>query len=255
MRAIWTGSLSFGLINIPVRLFSGAESKQGISFRQLSKKDLSPIQYLRVSRETGEEVPYEDIVKGYEYRKGDYIVLSDEVFEEAEKGKRSTIDIKQFADQDEIDVRLFKKPYYLEPQKGANRSYALLNEALKLSGEVAVATFVLRNREHLATILPAGKLLILNELRFASEVRDVKELKLPDEEPEKQEVDMALALIKQLSRPFDKESYKDSYTTKLQKAIEAKLEGKDFKEGEQPQRPATRDIMASLKASLEMAQS
>lgn len=252
MRAIWTGSLSFGLVNIPVRLYSGAESGSGLDLNMLHKKDLSPIRYVKVCRADGKEVAYEDIVKGYEYQKGDYVVLTDEDFKRANAKKTKTIEITEFTAEDEIDIRYFEKPYYLEPEKGADKPYALLREALGRSNKIAIAKFVLRNREHVAAIKPVGQALVLNQMRFTSEIREPAGLKLPGQAAEGKEIDMALKLIDQLTEPFVPEDFNDEYTEELEKLIEAKAKGKrPAKKGKEPAHTQVKDLMATLKASLE----
>lgn len=255
MRALWTGSISFGLINIPIRLYSGSESRGGIELNMLHKTDLSPIRFARICKKDGKEVAFKDIVKGYEYSEGDYVVISEEDFQKVNPEKTNTIDIQQFVDEDEIDVRYFEKPYYLEPSKGADKPYALLREALKKSGRVALAKFVLRNKEHLAAIKPVGKALVLNQMRFTNEIREPGELKLPDaKQADGKEVSMALKLIDQLTEPFIAEDYHDTYTEELERIIEAKAKGKKpAKPGKEPVRAQSKDLMAALKASLEEA--
>jgi DNA end-binding protein Ku len=253
MRAIWTGSLSFGLINIPVRLYSGAESRGGIDLHMLHKDDLSPIRYAKICRADGQEIPFQDIVKGYEYQEGDYVVLTDEDFKKANARKTKTIDIEEFTDEKELDVRYFEKPYYLEPDKNADKPYALLREALTKSHKIAVARFVLRQREHLAAIKPVGRALILNQLRFPSDLREPRQLDLPDSKTAStKEIDMALKLIDQLTGPFIPEDFKDTYTDELQAMIDEKVKGKPVKaKGEAPAATPAKDLMAILKESLE----
>lgn len=255
MRAIWTGSLSFGLINIPVRMYSASESKSGLSFHQLEKKTLARIRYARISRESGREVPYEDIVKGYEYQDGDYVVLTDEDFAKANRQRQKTIDIKAFTDSSEIDQRYYAKPYYLEPDKGAEPAYALLREALSRAKKVAVAKYVLRNRDHLASIAPIGRAITMFELRFSDEVRGLAGLNLPEASATSSEyIDMALKLIEQLTINFIPEDYRDEYTAELQDIINQKAKGKRPKAKGKPKQPTkSQDIMASLKKSLEAA--
>jgi DNA end-binding protein Ku len=257
MRALWTGSLSFGLINIPVRLYSGSESRGGIDLDMLHKTDHERIRYARICRADGKEVPWEDIVKGYEYAKGDYVILTDDDFKKANVRKSKTIDITEFSDEDEIDVRYFDKPYYLEPDKNAQKPYALLREALKRSKKVAIAKFVLRNREHLALVKPVGAALVLEQMRFANEVRPPSELKLPDKiSATDKEIDMALALIKHLTEPFAPEDFHDTYTEELEDIIAAKAKGKKPpKQGKEPQPTQVKDLMGMLKASLEAEKS
>ncbi len=253
MRAMWTGSLSFGLINIPVRLYSGSEDRGGIDLHMLHKEDLSPIRYAKICRQDGREVPFDEIVKGYEYQAGDYVVLTDDDFSKANARRTKTIEIQEFTDEGQLDVRYFEKPYYLEPDKHADKPYALLREALDRSHKIAIAKFVLRNREHLAAIKPVGRALILNQLRFPSDLREPRQLDLPDAtEASAKEVDMALKLIDQLTGPFVAEDYKDTYTEELQTIIEAKVAGKQPEPGESaPAATPAKDLMAMLKESLE----
>jgi DNA end-binding protein Ku len=253
MRAMWTGSLSFGLINIPVKLYSGAEDRGGIELNMLHKEDLSPIRYAKICRLDGKELAMDDIVKGYEYQTGDYVVLSDDDFAKANSKRTKTIEIQEFTDEEQLDVRYFEKPYYLEPDKNANKPYALLREALSRSHKIAVAKFVLRNREHLAAIKPVGRALILNQLRFPSDLREPRQLDLPDaSEASTKEVDMALKLIDQLTGPFVAEDYKDTYTEELQTIIDAKVAGRQVAPGEAlPAATPAKDLMAMLKESLE----
>jgi DNA end-binding protein Ku len=253
MRAIWSGSLSFGLVNIPVKLYSGSQEGSGIDLTMLHKTDLSPIRYARICRADGKEIAYEDIVKGYEYQIGDYVVLTDEDFQKANIKKTKTIDIIEFTDQGEIDVRFFDKPYYLEPDRGAAKPYALLREALQRSGKVAVAKFVLRNREHLAAIKPLGAVLVLEQMRFTNEIRSSEGLNLPGKvATDKKEIDMALALINQLTEPFVAEDYHDTYVEELEQVIEAKAKGKKpATKGPAPSETEVKDLMKVLKASLE----
>ena len=253
MKAIWTGALSFGLVNIPVRLYSATES-HGLELDMLHKKDLSPIRYARICRIDGKEIPYDQIVKGYEYEKGDYVVLTDEDFKKANVKKTKTIDIIDFAEEDDIDSMYFEKPYYLEPEKGAFKAYALLREAIKKSKKVGVAKFVLRNREHLAALRVKGNAIILNQLRFDEEIRK-PDLNLPGKEKaSNREIDMALTLIEHLTSHFKPEDYKDTYIKDVKQIINQKLKGKKPKaKGKEKDVAPTEvhDIMAMLKESLE----
>jgi DNA end-binding protein Ku len=255
MRAIWSGLISFGLVNIPVKLYSATEG-QGLSFHMLHDKDLSPIRFARVCRADGKEIPYENIVKGYEYVEGDYVVLLDQDFERANIKRTKTIEILDFTEDKQVDDIYFVRPYYLEPEKNAEKAYALLREALKRSKKIGIAKFVLRNREHLAALKPLGNTIVLNEMRFKDEVRDIGELKFPDKDMVKpNELDIALKLIDQLSGPFKPEKYHDNYTVELKKLIEEKSKGlKPKSKGKVPQPTKVPDIMATLRESLERHQ-
>ena len=177
MHAIWKGSISFGLVNIPINLYSGSEESR-INLRLLHKKDYSPIRYLKVCKAEDKEVSYDEIVKGFEYQKNQFIVLTEKDFEKANVRATHLIDIVEFVNENEVDVRLYERPYYLEPAKGADKAYALLGEALIRAKKVGVANCVLHNREHLAIIKPIEGVLVLNMLRYSREVKDISEVKI-----------------------------------------------------------------------------
>jgi len=251
MRAIWSGSISFGLVNIPIKLYSAAEARDGIQLHLLHKKDQAPIRYARICTEEGTEVPYKDIVKGYEYAEDQYVILTEEDFAAADPKKTSTVDIMAFTGESQIDVRYLERPYYLEPAKGADRAYALLREALKKSDRLAIARFVLREREHLAIIKAVGGVLVLNQMRFPADLRTPGGLKLPSGKPEKHELDMATKLIDQLTKPFIPEDYHDTYTEELEARIASKVKGQPEAPEKPAEAPPVKDLMAALKASLE----
>jgi len=251
MRSIWTGSISFGLINIPVKLFSAVQEST-LNLDMLDSKDKSNIKFKRVNENTGKEVAYENIVKGYKLESG-YVILEDEDFEAADAIKTKTIEIQNFVNEQEIDSLYYEQPYYLEPQKSAMKTYALLRDALQLSGKVGVTTFVLRNKEGLAILKPYKKVIVLNRIRFAQEIREPSELKLPPVSKAKtKEMDMANKLVDQLTEKFTITKYKDTYTAKLLKIIKEKSKGKKISV---PQlklvHKQSDDLMDMLKASLE----
>lgn len=251
MRAIWSGAISFGLVNIPVRLYSGTQD-QDFHFSYLHKKDMSPVRYAKICRKDGKELSAEELVKGYEYQRGDYIVMDDGDFKKAHPRSTKTIEIQDFTAEKEIDSRYFDKPYYLEPDKGAARPYALLREALRKSGKVGVAKFVLRNKEHLGALKVEGDMILLNQMRYADTLRPKSELNLPTDKVEAREIKMALALIEQLSGKFDPDSYKDEYRAKMEKVISQKAKGKPIKATEDaPVSTDVADLMETLRASLE----
>ncbi|MBA3957418.1 MAG: Ku protein [Parachlamydiaceae bacterium] len=253
MRPMWSGSLSFGLINIPVRLYSATED-HALSFDMLHKKDLSPIRFARICKEDEKEVPYKDIVKGYEYSKGEYVVVSEEDFKNADAHRANAIEILAFAKEEEIDTIFFEKPYFLEPAKGGDKAYALLREALEVSGKVGVVKFVFRNREHIGVVKPYQNAIVLNQMRFVSEVRSIDGLKLPEAESSKKEVEVAVKLIGQLTEKFNPKAYKDTYVEQLKKVIDQKIKGTTpSKKGKTAavKSPKVHDIMSLLKASLE----
>lgn len=253
MRSIWSGSISFGLINIPIRLYSATE-EHALSFTLLHKDDLSPIHYARICNQEDKEVPYEKIVKGFEYEKGEYVVVDNEDFNRASAQKTGILEIVNFTSESEIDSIFFDKPYYLEPDKGASKPYALLREALRQSKEVAVIKFVFKNRDHLGIIKPYKNVLILEQLRFANEIRNFEDLKLPQKDAvDKKEIDMALKLVKQLTDKFHIKDYHDTYTEKLEAVIHDKIQGRPApkKSGRREKPSKIHDIMSLLKASLD----
>jgi DNA end-binding protein Ku len=254
-RAIWTGSVSFGLLNVPVRLYS-AVSRKSVSFRELRASDSSRVRHRRVAEADGEDVPYEEIVKGYEIAPEQYVVLTRDELEELDPQKTKAIEIQDFVDLDEIDPIYFDHPYYLGPDKGAEKAYALLVKAMADSNKVAIARFVLRNRENLAAIRPMGKVLTMATMRFADEVVSPDELEdvIPQngKKIEKREVEMAKQLIESLSGEFDPEKYRDEYREELLALIERKARGEEVVEAvsEEPKPTKAPDLMAALEESL-----
>ena len=225
MRPIWTGSISFGLINIPVKIFSAVQ-ESSLDLDMLDGKDHSNIKYKKVNENTGKEVVHADIVKGYKIDDS-YVILEDTDFEAADAVKTKTIEIINFADEKEIDSIYYEQPYYLEPDKAAHKAYALLRDSLKASGKVGVTSFVLRNKEGLAILKPYEKVIVLNRIRFTQEIKETSTLKLPPVSKTKtKEMDMADKLIDQLTEKFDISKYKDNYTAKLLKIIKNKSKGK-----------------------------
>jgi len=253
MRPLWNGSISFGLVSIPVRMFGATETREGIELTMLHKKDQSLIRYAKICKEEGEEVAWEDIVKGYEYTEGEYIILTPKEFEELETERSSTIDIQQFVKEGEVDIRYFEKPYYLEPVKGGEKAYALLRNALDKAGVLAVARYATHEREHLAVIKPVGRALVLTQMRFPADLRSGSGLTFPtDKGVSEHELEMALKLIKQGTRPFIAEDYHDTYTEELEEMIKAKVKGKKPGKRKEPAKTDTSagDLMSALKASL-----
>jgi DNA end-binding protein Ku len=239
-RALWTGAISFGLINIPVELHS-AEERREFKFTMLDKRDFSPVGYKRYSKETGKEVEWSNIVKGYEYDKNEYVVLSDEDFKRANVKATQTIDIKAFVPVSEIPIEYYETPYYLAPGKRGEKSYALLRETLKATGRVAVAQVVIRTKQHLAAVVPAGRALVLNTMRYADELRDMKDLSLPAESVKTlgitaKEIDLAKRLVADMEEHWKPAEFKDTYHEDLMKRIEEKIKSGDTKEITKPER-------------------
>ena len=250
MRSIWNGSISFGLVTIPVKIYSASEDRK-LDLDMLDKSDHARIRYKRVNEVTGEEVEWKDIVKGYKQDES-YIVLSDEDFEQANAKKSKTIDIEEFIKEEDVADVLFKKPYFLEPQKDGEKSYNLLKNALLETGKLGVATFVMRQKENLSLVGVYKDALVLHVIRFADEIRNPDDLKLPDTKVSKREVDMAKSLIEQYTEDFDFDKYKNVYNEQLLKIIKAKTSGKKTKVEKFDTKPTpAKDLMAQLKASLE----
>jgi len=252
MRSIWTGSISFGLINIPIKLFSAVQ-ESSLDLDMLDAKDLSNIIFKRFNESTGKEVAYGNIIKGYKIE-DKYVILDDEDFQAADAVKTKTIDIQSFVSEKEIDSIYYEQPYFLEPDKGAMKAYGLLRDALAASGKVGVTSFVLRNKESLAILKPYKNVIVLNRIRFEQEVRDPSELKLPPvAKTSAKEMDMAEKLIEQLTEKFDISSFKDEYTAKLLDIIKKKAKGKAPKKAAELKvvHKQSDDLMAMLKASLE----
>ncbi|HEX3801104.1 MAG TPA: Ku protein [Verrucomicrobiae bacterium] len=233
MRAIWTGAISFGLVSIPISLYP-ATRREDLSFRLLRKSDLSPVNYKRVAEADGKEVPWEQIVKGYEYEKGKFVVLSDEDFKRVDIEATQTVDIIEFVKLAEVDPLLFSKPYYMEVRKGGDKAYSLLRESLQATQKIAIAKVVIKTRQHLAAIKPQERGLMLEIMHFPEELLDASEFKQPGrQETSKGEMGMAKQLIESMSKPWDPAAFKDDYHSMLKKVVDAKVHHKDN------QRPAT----------------
>jgi DNA end-binding protein Ku len=254
-RAIWKGSISFGLVNIPIALYP-ATRREEFKFRLLRKSDLSPVSYKRVAEKDGKEVPWDQIVKGYEYEKGKYVVLKDEDFERVDLEATQTVDIQDFVDQEEIDPIFFYKPYYLEPLKGGDKAYALLRDALKDSNKVGIAKVVIKTRQYLAGVKPEDGVLVLELMHFADELADPGKLHVPKKtEVGKREMNMAKSLIDSMSSKWNPEKYRDDYREALMEVIEEKVEagGKEIEEKPKKARKPTNviDLVSVLQKSLE----
>ena len=255
MRPVWKGALTFGLVNVPIELVPAIRSSEKVSFRQLHKTDLSPIKYDRVCQADGKTVPWGDIVKGYEYDTGKFVVLTDEDFKAAAIESSKTIDILDFVRSDEIDPRFFETPYYLLPSgKGAEKAYALLREAVRESGVIGVGTITMRsNSHHLCGVKVVGDAIVLELMRFSGEVVPSDQYSFPSASLVRpQELQMARQLVENLSEPFTPEKYRDEYQDKLLEIIRAKVKGKKVKFVEPVEATATNvvDLMARLQESL-----
>jgi DNA end-binding protein Ku len=251
-RPIWKGNISFGLVTIPVSLYSASESAEEIGFRQLHRADLAPIQYRRVCSAEGIEVPWGEIVKGYEYAKGQFVVVTDEDLAKARVEATQTIDVRDFAPATDIPWTFFESAYYVEPAKAGFRGYALLREALKTSERVGIGTVVLRQREHLAALRPSEDVLLLAMMRFAHELRSPDTLTLPrGVAVDAGELQLARQLIDALAADWKPEQYHDNYTEALRQLIEQKVEGREVTAPAARPRAEVHDLMEALRRSLE----
>lgn len=252
MRAIWSGSIGFGLVNIPVKLYSATQSSK-LDLDMLDKHGHAKIRYARINANTGKEVSWENIVKGYKYDE-DYVVLNDEDFKKVSPEKSKIIEIDEFVKEESIDTTFYDTPYYLEPTKGGEKAYVLLREALKDSGKIAVGEFILRNRENICVLKPQGDVLLLQKIRYAEEIRSMEDLSIPGDITVKPaELKMAHALINQLTpKKFSLGKYKDTYDEELMKIIEAKAKGKKVAAPKfKIVHNKSKDLMSQLKASLD----
>jgi DNA end-binding protein Ku len=254
-RALWKGSISFGLVNIPIELHTAVRNHRP-KFRMLHAKDKSPVKFERVCVRDGKPVAWEDLVKGYEYSKGHFVVLTKEDFQAAAVEKTRTVDIIDFVKAEEIDDRFFETPYYLVPAKGGERAYALLREAIRESGRIGIAKFILRDAQHLAAVEVIEEAIVLSVMRFADELVDVKQFELPAvQSVRKQELDMAKALVNSLAADWDPSKYTDQYRENLLRIIQGKMKGKhvELEPEAEPRQAEVVDLMERLRRSLEQS--
>jgi len=254
MRAIWKGSISFGLVNIPIALYP-ATRKEELKFRLLRKTDLSPINYKRVAEKDGREVPWDQIVKGYEYEKGKFVILKAEDFQRVDIEATQTVDIQDFVELDEIDPMFFYKPYYLEPQKGGDKAYVLLRDSLKDSKKVGIAKVVIKTRQYLAGVKPEDGVLVLELMHFSDELIEAEKLHVPKKmEAGKRELNMARALIDNMTTKWHPDKYHDDYREAVMKVIEEKVEhgGEEIEEKPRKAPKPTKviDLVSVLQQSL-----
>jgi DNA end-binding protein Ku len=258
-RVLWKGAITFGLVNIPVGLHS-AVKHNALDFTLLDRRNFAPVGYKRVNKETGREVDWDQIVKGYEYEKGSYVALSEEDFKRANVEATQTVDILAFVDAADIAPVYFDTPYYLSPGKRGEKGYALLRETMKRSGKAAVANVVIRTRQYVAVVLPMDDMLVLNTLRFANEIRSADDFELPREaRANAREVEMALKLVKEMSEKWKPEKYHDTYRDDLLARIRKKVKAGETEEVAEPEKEEKEprkgaeviDLMALLKRSVE----
>jgi DNA end-binding protein Ku len=263
-RGLWKGAISFGLVNVPVELFSAEKRSTELDLTMLDKRDLAPVGYKRYNKASGEDVPWNEIVKGYEYEDGKYVVLSEEDFRRANVEASKTVDIQAFVDAGEVPPLYFETPYYLAPGKRGEKAYALLREALRKAGKIGIATVVIRTRQYLAALIPYGDVLLMNTIRYANELRPVEELGIPEAslrgaKVTAKEIDLALRLIDDMADRWQPEQYKDTYREDLLKRIEEKVKAGQTKEITAPEKEGAEekagaeviDLMALLRKSVE----
>src|SRR6185503_17094313 len=264
-RGLWKGAISFGLVNVPVELFSAEKRSSELDLTMLDKRDLAPVGYKRYNKSTGEDVPWAEIVKGYEYDDDQYVVLSDEDFRRANVEASKTVDIQAFVDLEDIPPLHFETPYYLAPGKRGEKAYALLRDALRKSGKAGIATVVIRTRQYLAAVMPQDEVLLMDTLRYADELKDAEELGIPGSalhhKASPKELDMALRLIEDMTAKWRPEKFKDTYRHDLMARIKEKIKKGQTEEitepekGEkEPARAEVIDLMALLKKSVEKKQ-
>ena len=264
-RGLWKGAISFGLVNVPVELYSAEKRASEIDLTMLDKRDLAPVGYKRYNKSTGEDVPWAEIVKGYEYEDDKYVVLSEEDFRRANVEASKTVDIQAFVDAGDIPPLFFETPYYLAPGKRGEKAYALLRDALKKAGKAGIATVVIRTRQYLAAVIPQGEVLLMNTLRYADEIKEVGELGIPSGalhgKATAKEIDMALRLIDDMAEKWKPEKYKDTYRDDLMARIKEKIKKGQTEEITEPEKGEKEtagadviDLMALLKKSVERKQ-
>ena len=254
MRAIWKGSISFGLVNIPIALYP-ATRREELKFRLLRGSDLSPVNYKRVAEKDGKEVSWDQIVKGYEYEKGKFVVLGEKDFQRVDLEATQTVDIQDFVGVEEIDPMYFYKPYFLEPQKGGDKAYVLLRDVLAKTNKVGIAKVIIKTRQYLAGVKAMKHVLVLELMHFAQELSDSDKLNVPTKmEPGKREIDMARALVESMTSEWNPEKYKDDYRDALLEVIEEKVEsgGKEIEEKPKERKASSKviDLVAVLQESL-----
>jgi DNA end-binding protein Ku len=257
-RGLWKGAISFGLVNVPVELHSAKKRSSELDMTMLDKRDLAPVGYKRVNKSSGKEVPWDDVVKGYEYQDGNYVVLSEEDFRRANPEAAKTVDIQAFVDLASIEPQYFDTPYYLVPGKRGEKAYALLRETLKKAGKAGIATVVIRTKQYLAALIAQDEVLVLDTLRHADELKDVSELKIPEAKVTAKELDMAMRLVEDMSDEWQPGKYKDTFRQDLMKRIEQKVKAGQTEEITAPDKTSERpekggeviDLMELLKKSV-----
>ena len=263
-HSLWKGAISFGLVNIPVVLTS-AENRNSFDLTMLDRRDMKPVGFKRYNKETEKEVGWDDIVKGYEYEKERYVVLTEEDFKRANVEATQTVDIVAFVDAEEVAPTYFETPYYLAPDKRGDKGYALLRETLKATNKIGVASVVIRTRQYLAALIPSGDVIVLNTLRYKNELKSAKELEVPSGNLKAsgvspREIEMAKKLVEEMTEPWKPERYRDTYHDDLMKLIDKRIkagktevitEPEAEEDQEKPARGEVIDLMALLKRSVQ----
>jgi len=261
-RGLWKGAISFGLVNVPVELHSAqkraSKGATGLDLTMLDKRDLAPVGYKRVNKSTGKEVPWDDVVKGYEYKDDKYVVLSDEDFRRANPEAAKTVDIQAFVELGSIAPQHFDTPYYLVPDKRGEKAYALLRETLEKAGRAGIASVVIRTRQYLAALVAQDGLLVLNTLRYADELKDPAELKIPEARVTAKELDMAMRLVEDMADEWRPSKFKDTFRDDLLKRIKEKVKKGETEEITEPEKERRTekgaeviDLMEALKKSVQ----
>jgi DNA end-binding protein Ku len=255
-RGLWKGAISFGLVNVPVELHSAKKRTGELDMTMLDKRNLAPVGYKRVNKETGKEVPWGDVVKGYEYQDDKYVVLSEEDFRRANPELAKTVDIQAFVDLADIAPQYFETPYYLIPGKRGEKPYALLRETLKKAGKAGVAMVMIRTKQYLAALVPQDEILVLNTLRFHDELKEASDFDIPSAKVSAKERDMAMRLVEDMADEWKPEKYKDTLREDLLKRIEAKVKAGETEEITEPEKEPKEkaeviDLMSLLKKSVE----
>jgi DNA end-binding protein Ku len=258
-RSLWKGAISFGLVNVPVELHSAKKRAAELDMTMLDKRDLAPVGYKRVNKSTGKEVAWGDVVKGYEYKDDKYVVLSDEDFRRANPEASRTVDILAFVELADIQPQFFETPYYLVPEKRGEKAYALLRETLEKAGKAGIASVVIRTKQYLAALVAENDVMVLNTLRYADELKEPGELKIPKAKVTAKELDMALRLVEDMADDWRPSKFKDTYREDLLKRIKEKVKAGQTEELTEPDPDAGKpakgadviDLMALLKKSVE----
>ena len=257
-RGLWKGAISFGLVNVPVELHSAKKPSSELDMAMLDKRDLAPVGYKRVNKSTGKEVPWSEVVKGYEYKDDQYVVMSTEDFRRANPDAAKTVDILAFVELADIEPQYFDTPYYLKPEKRGEKAYALLRETLEKAGKAGIASVVIRTKQYLAALVAQEELLVLNTLRYADELKAPAEMEIPKARVTPKELDMALRLVEDMADEWHPEKYKDTYRDDLMKRIKEKIKAGETEEITEPEKERRAekgaeviDLMSLLKKSVE----